>query len=141
MAKNAEVKTKVNEASVEGFLNSVADEQAHKDCLEVLKMMKQVTKEEPKMWGTSIVGFGSYHYKGASGREGDWFLTGFSPRKQNLTLYLNHGFDVHKDLLKKLGKYKTGMGCLYVNKLDDVDKKVLKELVTESVKRMKALSK
>ena len=141
MAKNAEVKTKVNEASVEGFLNSVADEQARKDCFEILKMMKQVTKEEPKMWGASIVGFGSYHYKGASGREGDWFLTGFSPRKQNLTLYLNHGFDVHKDLLKKLGKYKTSMGCLYVKKLDDVDKKVLKELVTESVKRMKSQDK
>ena len=141
MAKNAEVKTKVNEASVERFLNSVADEAARKDCFELLKMMKQVTKEEPKMWGTSIVGFRSYHYKGASGREGDWFLTGFSPRKQNLTLYLNHGFDVHEDLLKKLGKYKTGMGCLYVKKLEDVDKKVLKELVTESVKRMKALSK
>ena len=141
MAKNAEVKTKVNEASVEGFLNSVADEQARKDCFEILKMMKQVTKEEPKMWGASIVGFGSYHYKGASGREGDWFLAGFSPRKQNLTLYLNHGFDVHEDLLKKLGKYKTGMGCLYVKKLDDVDKKVLKELVTESVKRMKSQDK
>ena len=141
MAKNAEVKTKVNEASVEGFLNSIADEQARKDCFEILKMMKQVTKEEPKMWGASIVGFGSYHYKGASGREGDWMLTGFSPRKQNLTLYLNHGFEVHKDLLKKLGKYKTGMGCLYVKNLDDVDKKVLKELVAESVKRMKTLSK
>ena len=141
MAKNAEVKTKVNEASVEGFLNSVADEQARKDCLEILKMMKQATKEEPKMWGTSIVGFGSYHYKGASGREGDWFLTGFSPRKQNLTLYLNHGFDIHKDLLKKLGKHKTSMGCLYIKNLDDVDKKVLKELVTASVKRMKTLSK
>ena len=140
MAKNAEVKTKVNEASVEGFLNSVADEQARKDSFEILKMMKQVTKEEPKMWGASIVGFGSYHYKGASGREGDWMLIGFSPRKQNLTLYLMHGFDVHKDLLKKLGKHKTSMGCLYIKKLDDVDKKVLKELVTESVKRMKKLS-
>jgi Domain of unknown function (DU1801) len=141
MAKKTELKTQVNEASVEGFLDSVTDEQARKDCLEILKMMKQVTKAEPKMWGASIVGFGSYHYKGASGREGDWFLTGFSPRKQNLTLYLNHGFDVHKDLLKKLGKYKTSMGCLYIKKLDEVDKKVLKELVTESVKRIKALSK
>jgi hypothetical protein len=141
MAKNAEVKTRVNEASVEDFLNSVADEQARKDSFEVLEMMKQVTKEEPKMWGASIVGFGSYHYKGASGREGDWFLTGFSPRKQNFTLYLNHGFDVHEDLLKKLGKYKTGMGCLYVKKLADVDKKVLEELVSESVKRMKTQSK
>jgi hypothetical protein len=141
MAKNAEVKTKVNEASVEGFLNSVAEEQARKDCFEILKMMKQVTKEEPKMWGASIVGFGSYHYKGASGREGDWMLIGFSPRKQNLTLYLMHGFEVHKDLLKKLGKYKTSMGCLYIKNLDDVDKKVLKELVTESVKRMRSQDK
>ncbi len=141
MAKNAEVKTKKNEASVEGFLNSVEDEQARKDCFEILKMMKQVTKEEPKMWGASIVGFGSYHYKGASGREGDWMLTGFSPRKQNLTLYLMGGFDVEKDLLNKLGKYKTSVGCLYIKKLEDVDKKVLKELVTASVKRMKTLSK
>mgnify|MGYP001301381188 CR=1 FL=1 len=141
MAKKTEVKTKVNEASVEGFLNSVADEQARKDSFEILKMMKQVTKEEPKMWGASIVGFGSYHYKGASGREGDWMLIGFSPRKQNLTLYLMHGFEVHKDLLKKLGKYKTSMGCLYIKNLDDVDKKVLKELVTASVKRMKSQDK
>jgi len=141
MAKNAELKTKVNEASVEEFLNAVTDEQTRTDCYEILKMMKQVTKEEPKMWGASIVGFGSYHYKGASGREGDWMLTGFSPRKQNLTLYLMHGFDAHADLLKKLGKHKTSMGCLYIKKLDDVDKKVLKELVTASVKRMKQSSK
>ena len=141
MAKTTDLKTKVNDASVEGFLNSVEDEQKRKDCFEILKMMKQVTKEGPKMWGPSIVGFGSYHYKGASGREGDWMLTGFSPRKQNLTLYLMGGFDLHKDLLKKLGKHKTSVGCLYIKKLDDVDKKVLKELVTESVKTMKKLSK
>lgn len=140
MAKNAELKTKVNDASVEKFLNTVKDEQARTDCYEILKMMKQVTKEEPKMWGTSIVGFGSYHYKGKSGREGDWMLTGFSPRKQNLTLYLMGGFDAHKDLLKKLGKFTTSVGCLYIKKLDDVDKKVLKELVTASVKRIKQLS-
>ena len=139
MAKKTELKTKVNEASVEGFLNSVADEQARKDCFEILKMMKQVTKEEPKMWGASIVGFGSYHYKGASGREGDWMLTGFSPRKQNLTLYIMGGFNLHKDLLKKLGKYKTSVGCLYIKKLDDVDRKILKELVAESVRTMKNL--
>ncbi len=139
MAK-AELKTKVNKASVEGFLNKVKDEATRNDCFEILKMMKQVTKEEPKMWGSSIVGFGSYHYKGKSGREGDWMLTGFSPRKQNLTLYLMGGFDEQKDLLKKLGKYKTSVGCLYIKKLDDVDKKVLKELVTASVKRMKQLS-
>ena len=139
MAK-AELKTKVNKASVEGFLNKVKDEAIRKDCLEILKMMKQVTKEEPMMWGASIVGFGSYHYKSKSGREGDWMLTGFSPRKQNLTLYLMGGFDEQKDLLKKLGKHKTSVGCLYIKRLDDVDKKVLKTLVTASVKRMKQLS-
>ena len=139
MAKT-ELKTKVNDSSVTKFLEGVTDEQKRNDAFEMLKLMKQVTKEEPKMWGASIVGFGSYHYKGASGREGDWMLTGFSPRKQALTVYLNHGFDAHKDLLKKLGKYKTGMGCLYINKLDDVDRKVLKELVTASVKRMKQSS-
>ena len=133
----SELKTKVNNASVTDFLNSVADEQTRKDCYEILKMMKQVTKEEPKMWGASIVGFGSYHYIGKSGREGDWMLTGFSPRKQNLTLYLMGGFDSEKNLLKKLGKYKTSVGCLYIKKLDDVDKKVLKELVAASVKKMK----
>ena len=139
MAK-AELKTKVNSASVEGFLNTVEDEQKRADCFEILKIMQQVTKEKPKMWGASIVGFGTYHYKGASGREGDWMLTGFSPRKQNLTLYLMGGFDMHKDLLKKLGKYKTSVGCLYIKKLDDVDKKVLKELVTQTVKTMKKFS-
>lgn len=141
MAKQVELKTKVNAASVEGFLNSVTDEQKREDCFEILKLMKQVTKEAPKMWGSSIVGFGSYHYQGASGREGDWMLTGFSPRKQNLTLYIIGGFDSHKDLLKKLGKYKTSLGCLYIKKLADVDKKVLKELITESVKTTKKLSK
>ena len=141
MAKKVELKTKVNDASVEGFLNSVTDEQKREDCFEILKLMKQVTKETPKMWGSSIVGFGSYHYKGASGREGDWLLTGFSPRKQNLTLYITGGFDLYKDLLRKLGKYQTSVGCLYIKKLDDVDKKVLKELVAESVKTMKKLSK
>ncbi|HET9905445.1 MAG TPA: DUF1801 domain-containing protein [Anaerolineales bacterium] len=139
MAK-AELKTKVNEASVTNFIDSVEDEQKRKDCFEILKLMKQITKEEPKMWGASIVGFGSYHYKGKSGREGDWMLTGFSPRKQNLTLYLMGGFDTHADLLQKLGKFTTGAGCLYIKKLDDVDKKVLKELVQASVKRMKQLS-
>lgn len=140
MAKT-ELKTKVNDASVENFLSGVKDEQARKDCYEILKMMKQITKEEPKMWGATMVGFGSYHYKSKSGREGDWMLTGFSPRKQNLTLYLMGGFDVEKDLLNKLGKFKTSVGCLYIKKLDDVDKKVLKELVASSVKRMKELTK
>lgn len=141
MAKKVELKTKVNDASVEGFLNSVTDEQKREDCFEILRLMGEVTNEEPKMWGSSIVGFGSYHYKGASGREGDWLLTGFSPRKENLTLYIMGGFDHHQDLLKKLGKHKTSVGCLYIKKLGDVDKEVLKELVAESVKITKELSK
>ena len=140
MAKT-ELKTKVNDANVEKFLNSVVDVGKRNDAFEILKLMKQVTKEEPKMWGTSIVGFGSYHYKGTGGREGDWMLTGFSPRKQALTVYLMHGMEAHADLLKKLGKYNAGKGCLYINKLDDVDRKVLKELVTASFKRMKQQSK
>ena len=137
MAKNAELKTKVNNANVESFLNAVKDEAVRKDCFEIMKMMKQVTKEEPKMWGPTIVGFGSYHYKGKSGREGDWMLIGFSPRKQNLTLYLTGGFDTHADLLKTLGKFTTSVGCLYIKTLDDVDKKVLKALLQASVKKMK----
>ena len=140
MAKKAELKTKVNDASVEGFLNSVTDQQKREDCFEILRLMKQVTKEAPKMWGSSIVGFGSYHYKGASGREGDWMLTGFSPRKQNLTLYLMGGLNTHTNLLKKLGKHKTSGGCLYIKKLSDVDVSALKELINESLKTMKKQS-
>jgi len=140
MAKN-DLKTRVNEASVTDFLKSVADEQRRNDCFEVLEIMKEITREEPKMWGSSIVGFGSYHYKGKSGREGDWMLTGFSPRKQFLTLYLMGGFDSAADLLDKLGKYTTGVGCLYIKKLDDVDKQVLKQLVKASVDKMKHLGK
>lgn len=141
MAKNVELKTKLNDASVDAFLNTVSDEEIRADCFEIAKMMKQATKAEPKMWGSSIVGFGSYHYKGASGREGDWMLVGFSPRKQNLTLYIMAGFDGYPDLLKKLGKFSTGKSCLYIKKLADVDKKVLKELVSESVQFMKKVSK
>ncbi len=140
MGKTAELKTKVNDASVPGFLNSVEDEQKRKDSFEILKIMTQVTKEEPKMWGSSIIGFGSYHYKGASGREGDWMQIGFSPRKQNLTLYLMGGLNARTDLLKKLGKHKTSTGCLYIKKLSDVDVNVLKELMMESIKAMKKRS-
>ena len=134
MAKTAELKTKVNEASVTGFLNGVEDEQQRKDSFEILRMMEQVTKEQPKMWGTSIVGFGTYHYKGKSGREGDWMLIGFSPRKQNLTLYLPGGLEQHQRLLSKLGKHSTGKGCLYIKRLSDVDVDVLKQLMTEALK-------
>lgn len=135
MAK-AELKTKPNKASVEKFLNSIKDEKKREDSFEILKLMKQITKAEPEMWGSSIIGFGNYHYKYASGREGDWFLTGFSPRKQSLTLYLMTYLEKNKDILKKLGKYKTGKGCLYINKLEDVDMKVLKELITTSIKKL-----
>ena len=134
MAKKVELKTKVNDASVEGFLNSVTDEQKREDCYEILKMMKQVTKEEPKMWGSSIVGFGSCHLKYASGRELDWMLIGFSPRKANITLYLPGGLEPQTALLKKLGKYTTGKGCLYIKRLKDIDLKVLRELISQSVR-------
>ncbi len=98
--------------------------------------MKQVTKEEPKMWRNSMVGFGSYHNKYESGREGDWFVTGFSPRKQNLTIYIMVGFERYADLLKKLGKHKTSKSCLYINRLEDINQSVLKELITKSVKNL-----
>src|SRR5688500_4404017 len=132
----AELKTKVSDASVEGFLNGIKDDTKRDDAFQILEMMKKVTKNEPKMWGTSIIGFGDYHYKYESGREGDYFLTGFSPRKQNLTLYILGGFDEHGELLNKLGKYTLRKGCLYIKNLEDVDPKVLKELVARSVKKM-----
>ncbi len=130
----AELKTKATDASVTEFLNSIDDKEKRADSIEILKLMHQVTKQKPKMWGPSIIGFGNTHYKYKSGREGDWFITGFSPRKQNLTLYVMGSFNPHVDLLKKLGKHKTGSGCLYIKKLKDVDTKVLKELIQQSVK-------
>ena len=136
----AELKTNKNDASVEDFLNTIKDEQIRADCFEISTLMSQVTKAEPKMWGSSIIGFGQYHYKYASGRENDWMLVGFSPRKQNITLYIMAGFDRYDELLAKLGKFTTGKSCLYIKKLADVDKKVLKKLVTESVKVMKQAS-
>jgi len=130
-----ELKTKLNDASVDKFIKSVKDEQTRADCFLIMEIMKKVTKAEPKMWGTSIIGFGNYHYKYESGREGDWFITGFSPRKQNLTLYTVGGFNRQPELMEKLGKHSTGKGCLYIKKLADVDTKVLKELVTRSVRQ------
>jgi hypothetical protein len=130
----AELKTKRTEASVEEFLNGLLKEQTRKDCFEIVKIMKGVTKEEPKMWGTSIIGFGSAHLKYASGRELDWMIIGFSPRKQNLTIYLPGNLNSYGGLLKKLGKHKTGGGCLYIKTLQDVDTKVLKELIQQSVR-------
>ena len=128
----AEMKTKQTEASVEDFLNLIEDNQKREDCFEIAKMMKQVTKKEPKMWGPSIIGFGSYHYKYESGREGDSLQIGFSPRKQNITLYILLGANHENPLLQKLGKHSTGKGCLYIKRLADVDKKVLQELIKES---------
>ncbi len=129
----AELKTKQNEQSVTDFLQAVPDERKRKDSFAILDLMKEITGQEPKMWGDSIIGFGNYHYKYATGREGDWFVTGFSPRKQNLTLYIMSGFDEYDELLKKLGKYKTGKACLYINKLADVEISVMKELIQKSV--------
>lgn len=126
----AELKTKKNEASVEKFLNAIKDEQTRADCAEIAKMMSQATKADAKMWGSSIVGFGEQRLKYASGRELDWMQIGFSPRKQNLTLYVH----LDEGLLKKLGKFTTGKGCLYIKKLADVDKKVLKEIISASIK-------
>ena len=128
-----ELKTQKNDASVEDFLNAVPDEKKRRDCFAVLELIVDLTGEQPAMWGTSIVGFGSYHYKYASGREGDWFLTGFAPRKQNLTLYIMAGFDNYASLLANLGKYKIGKSCLYINKLEDIDLRTLRKLIRQSV--------
>ncbi len=132
----AELKTRQNDLDVGEFLNGIADEKKREDSHKVLKLMQQVTGEQPKMWGDSIVGFGSYQYHYASGKEGSWFLTGFSPRKQNLTLYIMAGFDAYDDLLDKLGKHTTGKSCLYIKKLEDIDPDVLRELIRQSVEHM-----
>ena len=133
----AELKTKLNDASVTDFLNSVDNVEKRKDCFVLVDMMREITGAEPKMWGTAIVGFGTYHYRYASGREGDWMQVGFSPRKQSLTLYIMSGFSRYDELMKKLGKHKTGKSCLYVNRLSDVDPVVLRKLIKESVAHVK----
>ena len=133
----AEMKTRPTDVSVEAFLDGVDHERRRRDARVVHDMMRRITGYEPKMWGPSIVGFGSYHYKYESGREGDLCLTGFSPRKSALTIYIMPGFSQYDDLLGKLGKHKTGKSCLYVNKLDDIDLDVLEELIRLSVDFMK----
>ena len=133
----AENKTTPTDQKVEHFLTAVADEQRRQDSFTLLELMKQVTGLDPRMWGSSIVGFGSYHYKYESGREGDTILAGFSPRKQNLTIYNMGGLDQHDDLFKQLGKHSTGGGCLYIKRLDDVDLPTLKRLIEESVEHVK----
>jgi hypothetical protein len=129
----AELKTKKNKASVKQFLHQVENPKRREDAFVVLELMTKITGAEPNMWGPSIIGFGQYHYKYASGRENDWFLTGFSPRKQSLTLYIMIGFKKYHDMLSRLGKYKTGKSCLYINKLEDINIQVLKELISASV--------
>lgn len=137
-SKPAVIKTKENSASVEKFINAVKDEQKQKDSLVLLEMMKKASGEEAKMWGSSLIGFGKKRYKSpASGREVDWFLIGFSPRKANLSLYLMINHKEHTEAIKKRGKHKTGGGCFYINKLDDIDLKVLNDLIKASLKQGK----
>ena len=133
----AELKTKQTDSSVAAFLDSIEDGRKRADAKAVAKIMKRVTRSRPKMWGGAIVGYGQHHYKYESGREGDWFLAGFSPRKQALTLYIMPGFSSYGPLMKKLGKYKTGKSCLYIKKLEDVNLEVLEELVSRSVEHMR----
>ncbi|HEV7518085.1 MAG TPA: DUF1801 domain-containing protein [Thermoanaerobaculia bacterium] len=133
----AENKTKATEASVESYLSAIEDDARRRDCEALAKLMTRATQEQPKMWGTSIVGFGSYHYKYESGREGDSCLTGFSSRKGDISIYLLAGFPRREELLAKLGKHKMGKGCLYVRKLGDVDQKVLEQLIADSVTERK----
>ena len=131
----AELKTKPNQGEgVNDFIESIEHPKRKADSKELLNVFAEILDEEPVMWGSSIIGYGSYHYKYPSGREGDWFLTGFSPRKQSMTLYIMAGFENYEELLNKLGKYKTGKSCLYINKLEDVNINVLKQLIRESVK-------
>ena len=134
----AEAKTKPTTQSVDSFIKKISDPQTREDCFTIAKLMKQATRSEPHMWGSSIVGFGTRSYKYAGGREGDWLLIGFSPRKQNLALYIGlSGFDSHAELLKKLGKHSIGKGCLYIKRLSDIDLPTLKKLIRESVRQKK----
>lgn len=133
----SEPKTRKNDASVLDFLNAVDHDKRREDSLRILEIMTDVTGEEAVMWGPSIVGFGSYHYVYKSGREGDWMLTGFSPRKQALTLYIMSGFSRFDELMEKLGTFKTGKSCLYVKNLEDIDESILRELIKASIEHVK----
>ena len=129
----AELQTRKTEEDPYTFLSRIDDEEMRRDCLDVLKMMSDATNADPKMWGAGIIGFGIYHYRNESGREAEWFLTGFSPRKQDLSLYIMPGLKMYADLLKELGKHKTGVSCLYIKSLKDVNREVLKTLIEQSV--------
>jgi hypothetical protein len=134
----AELKTKLNQASVDDFINAIQDQQVRQDCWTIVEIMQEATQARPQMWGTSLVGFGSYHYKYASGREADWMLTGFSPRKQNITLYIMAGFEQYDEMLAQLGKHTCGKSCLYIKRLSDIHVPTLKQLVQASVQHMRA---
>ena len=135
MGKLVEIKTKPTSSSVASFIDSISDEQKRKDSHVILKLMEKAMKEKPKMWGSSMIGFGNVRYKSpATGREVDWFKIGFSPRKANLSLHLGLDIQRHADALNKLGKHKTGVGCLYINKLEDFDIKVLEKMIAAAVK-------
>ena len=136
-----QLKTQRTRSSVKAFLDEVADERRRRDAIAVSKIMQEITGEKPAMWGASMVGFGSFHYKYASGQEGDWPLVGFSPRKDSLTLYIMPGFAEYGDLLEKLGKHRKGMSCLYIKSLDEVHLPTLKALVRQSVRHMKRIVK
>jgi Domain of unknown function (DU1801) len=131
-----ELKTQVTDASVSDFLESIPNQQVRNDCQTIIQIMQQATKQPAKMWGGSIIGFGTYHYQYASGREGNSMRVGFSPRKQNITLYINGGFEKHQDLLAQLGKYTTAKVCLYIKKLSDVDLPTLEKLIQGSINHM-----
>ena len=133
----AEAKTKPTDQSVESFINKIPDPQTREDCFTIARLMKEATRSEPRMWGSSIVGFGITQYKYANGREADWPLIGFSPRKQNLTLYIMSGSGSHAELLEKLGKHSVAKSCLYIKRLADIDLPTLKKLIRESVKQKK----
>lgn len=135
-SKLAEIKTKPTAASIEDFINAIEDEQKRKDSFELVEMMKKASGEEPVLWGNSIIGFGNKRYKSErTGREVDWFLIGFSPRKANLSLYISMAIEEHADALKILGKHKTGGGCLYINMLDDVDLNVLQGMINTALSK------
>jgi hypothetical protein len=129
----AELKTKSNNGNVTEFLNTIEDSKSKEDCKSIIEIMEKLTGEKPRMWGSSIVGFGIYHYKYASGHEGDWFKTGFSPRKRNLTLYIMSGFDEYENLLNRLVKYKNGKSCIYIKQIEDINLEILKELISASI--------
>jgi hypothetical protein len=136
MGKPAQIKTKPTASSVEEFIAKVPDEQKRKDSHVILKLMEKATKQKPKMWGASLIGFGELRYKSpATGREVDWFIIGFSPRKANISIYLTMNIGAEKEALEKLGKHKTGAGCLYINKLSDIDMKVLEGMISKAAKK------